>query len=283
VKIAGFVSEGSGLHNEDAVGFVEQDGEILAAWVFDGVTGINGRDYLDAPSDAAWIVGKATAHIHDLAIRDISLALLLGELVERLGTDWKTAARDIVLPQSYDPPATCLLLAKRYVDGWKALRLGDSFLLTADNGIHRWDGPRTELGELEILLRREAQRLRAQGVIDFKSLLRQFNPQLMASRKQRNTAGHHNILVPNQSSLAHPEFLDIGWPQAILLCSDGFYRAVDTYAMLDDAGLIDACQKPNGVAHILRDIRTIEADDPYCEKHLRFKPADDASALMMMR
>jgi serine/threonine protein phosphatase PrpC len=282
VKLAGFISEGSGPHNEDAIGFAEQGGEMVAAWVFDGVTGINGRDYLDASSDAAWIVGRANAHIQDLATRDISLAVLLAELVERLSTDWTTAAKDLVLPQDHDLPATCLLLAKRYADGWNALRLGDSFLLTSDNDVHRWDGPRTELCGLEALLRREAQRLRAQGNTDFKSLLQRFNPQLMASRRQRNTAGHHNILVPDQSSLAHPEFLDLGWPQSMLLCSDGFYRAVDTYAILDDAGLIEACQKPDGVSHILRHIRAIEADDPYCEKYLRFKPADDASALMMM-
>jgi len=32
---------------------------------------------------------------------------------------------------------------------------------------------------------------------------------------------------------------------------------------------------------VLANIRAIEASDPTCEKYLRFKPADDATAVML--
>lgn len=282
MKLAGIVSQGSGARNEDAAGVIERDGEVIAAWVFDGVTGINGANHLDASSDAAWLVQQAEFHLRCLAAQDMTLDELLRQLVNCLITDWQGATAKLELPQGYDIPAACLLLVKRYADGWKALRLGDSFLLTHGETVSNWHGPDTDLGGLEALLRREAKRHRAMGVSDFKALLQQFHPQLIASRRARNTLGNHSILVPDHSSLAIPEFMDLGWPQSLLICSDGFYRAVDTYDLMDDTKLVTSCNSTGGVAEVLRKIRAVEADDPDCAKHLRFKPADDASAVSLV-
>jgi hypothetical protein len=41
LKLAGRVSEASGRVNEDAVGHIGEPDDIQAAWVLDGVTGIN--------------------------------------------------------------------------------------------------------------------------------------------------------------------------------------------------------------------------------------------------
>jgi Protein phosphatase 2C len=282
VKLRGLVSTGSGAVNEDAAGFVEQGGTVTAAWVFDGVTGINGRNYLDAPSDAAWVVARAQHHLQRLAAQDINLPQLLHELVQHLIVDWREASAGLDLPEDYDMPAACLLLVKRFADGWKALRLGDSFLLSASGtAVKRWDAPETDLGGLEELLRREARKLRSTGVTDFKHLLARFHPQLVASRSARNMPGNHAILLPDMSACAIPEYMNLGCPEGILLCTDGFYRAVDTYAMQDDVGLFNACTLRGGADRMLEQIRAVEAADPHCETHLRFKPADDASAVAL--
>jgi Protein phosphatase 2C len=281
LKLLGIVSDGSGVYNEDAAGFAGHEDDVVAAWVFDGVTGINDRSYIGASSDAVWIVARAEHHLRQLAVADISLPQILGRLVESLIADWSTATTDILLPEGYDHPACCLLLVKRYADGWRALRLGDSFLLTANRDVKRWDGPPTDLGALEVSLRHRAKQQRAEGVADFNVLLQQFHPQLMASRRARNTEGNHSILLPDRSALVQPEIIELGWPQDILLCSDGFYRAVDTYQLLGDADLVATCGGPNGVQKVLRDIRKTEAEDIHCDRHVRFKPADDASAVMI--
>lgn len=282
MKLFGAVSEGSGACNEDAAGVAGPENDVLAAWVFDGVTGINGRNVLGASSDAAWIVARAEQHLRKLVAEDISLSQILETLVERLIADWNAATAGIQLPDDYDIPACCLLLVKRYNDGWRAMRLGDCFLLTVAPAVKRWDGPPNDLNALETLLRRQALQQRSEGVSDFRQLLQQFHPQLMASRRARNTRGNHSILVPDRGALAQPEFLELAWPEAILLCTDGFYRAVDTYHLMSDADLVSACTSESGVKAVMRAIRATEAEDLHCEKHMRFKPADDASAVMLV-
>jgi len=58
-----------------------------------------------------------------------------------------------------------------------------------------------------------------------------------------------------------------------------YYRAVDHYGLHDDAGLIDASVA--GVEQVLAAVRAAEAADPGCERFPRFKPADDATAVML--
>jgi hypothetical protein len=282
VRLVGLISEGSGGQNEDAAGFVEHNGEITAAWVFDGVTGINDKAYLDSPTDAAWIVARADAHLRELAAQNFSLPTLLRTLVDGLKADWQEASAGLALPNDYDPPAACLLVVKRYADGWHALRLGDSILLTKQLDIKRWDRLHNDLGGMETQLRREAGQQRAAGVTDFSVLLKQSHALHMANRKARNTAGHHSILVADDASLAIPEYHHLGWPDAMLVCTDGFYRAVDTYHLTDDAGLLADCETSHGIVDILHKIRAVEAADKNCETYARFKPADDASAVMLL-
>ena len=123
MRLIGAVSEGSGAVNEDGFGWLGSPGDVSAAWVFDGVTGINGRNYLGEGSDARWLVSRAHVRLTELAARDIPLAALLQELVGGLIADFAAAAEGKDIPPNYDPPAACLILVKRYRDGWQALRL----------------------------------------------------------------------------------------------------------------------------------------------------------------
>jgi Protein phosphatase 2C len=283
LRLAGCVSVGSGVYNEDAAGHIMHGDEVTAAWVFDGVTGINGRNYLPGPTDAAWLVDRAGSHLNDLAAQEIDLPVLLAVLVDRLQQDWRSAVSGLALPDGYDIPAACLVLVKKYADGWKALRLGDSMLLVEHELVRLVPPPDSDLNTLEAFLREEARRRRAHGTSDFQALLKEFHPRLMAGRRARNTASNHSILVADPSSLNCPEYLDLGHPESLLLCTDGFYRAVDNYSLTNDAGLVAACRIAGGAGQVLHEIRKIEAEDPDCEKYLRFKPADDASAVMLVR
>ena len=78
-----------------------------------------------------------------------------------------------------------------------------------------------------------------------------------------------------------PEIIDLGMPAEILLCTDGYDRAVDHYALCDDAGLMTASVAD--VAKVLSRLRQEEASDPQCLRFPRFKPADDATAVMLGR
>jgi hypothetical protein len=279
VRLLGALTRGSGSVNEDGFGLAGTAEDVSAAWIFDGVTGINGRNHLGGDSDAQWLVGRAHGRLVDLARRDMPLQRLLSELVDGLIADWNAASAGLDLPQDYDPPAACLIVVKRYDDGWQALRLGDSCLLArgADNSTRIFAASPNNV--LDHWLAREAARRREDGVGDTKALLAQFAPRLRQGRAKRNRPGGYSILECSRDSLAMPELIDLGWPADMLLCTDGYYRAVDHYRLFDDAQLLDASM--TSVEQVMAAVRAVEADDPDCRQYPRFKPADDATAVML--
>ena len=281
MRLTGAVSEGSGTVNEDGWGFFGVKGDVEAAWVFDGVTGINDRNYLPGGSDAQWLVARAQNHLPRLAGSKATLSVIVASLVQLLIDDWREVSAGLDLTEDYDPPAACLILVKRSGVTWQAARLGDSCLLARTNdGSHRILAASPN-NVFDNWLAREAEKRRTAGVLDTKQLLAEFRPQLLTGRKARNTPGGYSILEASPAAAQFAEYFDLGNPSAILLCTDGFYRAVDHYGLHDDEGLIDACGRKGGVAAVLKQIRAVEAADPSCKRYLRFKPADDATAVML--
>ena len=52
MKLVGAVTQGSGAINEDGWGYVGSADDVSAAWIFDGVTGINEHNFLGGGTDA---------------------------------------------------------------------------------------------------------------------------------------------------------------------------------------------------------------------------------------
>ena len=283
MKLEGAITQGSGAINEDGWGFLGSADAVTAAWVFDGVTGINGKNFLGSETDAAWFVAEANRHLQTLAGLELPLPEILAKLVQSLILDFNTAAEGLDFPKDFDPPAACLVLVKRYGTTWKALRLGDSCLLArADNGAHTIlvASPNNVLDHW---LSTEAAKRRDTGVLDIKALVAEFRPQLLQGRKLRNTQGAYSILEAREAATEFVEYLDLGAPEEILLCTDGYYRAVDHYELHTDETLIAASLGVDGTRRVLADIRAAEASDPACLKYLRFKPADDATAVLLRK
>ena len=281
MRLVGAVTQGSGSINEDGWGFLGKSENVSAAWIFDGVTGINGKNFLGGTTDAAWFVAKAHAHLLQLAGLDLPLPEILARLVKLLIRDFQTAAEGLDIPKDFDPPAACLILVKRYGETWKALRLGDSCLLARDgDGAHTIHSASPN-NILDNWLSTEAAKRRDAGVLDIKLLVAEFRPQLLKGRKLRNTQGAYSILEAREAATEFAEYLDLGTPRDILLCTDGYYRAVDHYGLHTDETLIEASSSNGGVARVLASLRATEASDPTCQKYLRFKPADDATAVLL--
>ena len=66
----------------------------------------------------------------------------------------------------------------------------------------------------------------------------------------------------------------------MLLCTDGLYRLVDMYGLLDDDGLIRAALD-HGLAPLVRRLRGFEADAADDARFGRFKTSDDAAAILV--
>ena len=282
MRLAGAVTQGSGRVNEDGLGFVGSSGDVSAAWVLDGVTGINSRSYLAAETDAAWLVAKAQNHLQALAASAEPLSEIMSQLVAALIADWEMATRGMAIPANFDPPGACLVLAKRLGKAWQAARLGDSCLLANSGGGRLTAFVDSPNNVFEGWLTAEATRRRNAGVLDMKSLHAEFLPQLAEARTLRNTPGGYSILEAHPRAMEFVQYVDLGEAKELLLCTDGYYRAVDYYALFENEGLLAASVAPGGVEDVLRRLRGIEATDPECRKFPRFKPADDASAIALV-
>lgn len=283
MKLVGAVTQGSGAINEDGLGYLGSADDVSAAWVFDGVTGINQLDFLGGGTDAAWLVAKADGHLRTLASLDLPLRDILSKLVQDLIADFKAATKDLDLPGDYDPPAACLTIVKRYGGAWQALRLGDSCLLARGSDAASISVAASPNNAFDHWLSTEALKRRDAGMLDVKELLAEFRPQLMQGRKLRNSQGGYGILEASPSAVEFAEYFDLGTPREILLCTDGYYRAVDYYALHSEESLLEASLASGGVDDVLHSIRSVEASDPACVKYLRFKPADDATAVALRK
>lgn len=279
MKLLGSISQGSGAINEDGFGIAGRPGKVSAAWIFDGVTGINARAHLGTGSDAQWLVSRAHERVTALAAKDLPLNIILEDLVEGLIADWAAISRGLDLPVTYDPPAACLILVKHYPDGWHALRLGDSCLLARGHDGESSIFAASPNNDFDHWLTRESRRRREQGFTDIKALMAEFAPALKAGRARRNRPDGYSILECSRDALAMPEFIALGEPAEILLCTDGYYRAVDIYRMFNDGQLMDESRA--GVDRVLSRLRSLEAGDTECRIYPRFKPADDATAVML--
>jgi hypothetical protein len=281
MKLIDAVTQGSGVHNEDGFGVCVRDGRVTAAWVLDGVTGINEKPVVDVPNEPQWFVERAQTHLKALAADQGDVQQLLHGLCQRLAEDWQQATKGMAIPARYDLPAACLTFVKNVDGRWQGLRLGDSYILSREKVLINHPFPPSDLPDLEADLKQAAAARRAQGLIDMQQLRDEFRPRLMSNRSNRNAAGGYSILVPDATPMVMPQLFELGTPTEILLCTDGYYRAVDIYALHDDNSLFAASMVKGGVHAVLSSIRGVEAEDAACTRFARFKPADDVTALAL--
>ena len=88
-----------------------------------------------------------------------------------------------------------------------------------------------------------------------------------------------SVLNADIEALKFAEYRQFENVNQFRLCTDGFYRAVDCYDLFGDASLIAAAMKD--VENVLRNIRNVEAHDKNCQRFMRLKAADDATAVAL--
>jgi hypothetical protein len=87
-------------------------------------------------------------------------------------------------------------------------------------------------------------------------------------------------LQPDCADHARHWHLDLKRPAHVLLCTDGFSALVDRYRVYDAVGLVRAALD-KGLQELGRELRAIETADAGGALHPRFKPSDDATALLL--
>jgi hypothetical protein len=269
--------------NEDGYGYWPA-GAPRAAWVLDGVTGINDRALLPGPSDAAWFVAQAQEALPALlsALPDMPAADLVAALVCELERRQAAAWLDARGADGRETPAASFALVRLVGSEIEVLRLGDCLVLieAADGTVTVLDHP--VLAAIEAETRSTLLALRATGTTDPKQVFAAMLPQLRAQRMRRNLLDGYGVLAAEQSCLpmVHVDRMPAHDVRRILLASDGFYRLVDHYNAASDAELVRRTAEL-GAEALLTQLRAIEAADPLATTFPRLKIADDATALLI--
>lgn len=268
-----------GKQNDDACG-----AEGALAWVIDGATDLHDAPISGYASDASWLAANLNRSLYDgLSIGDLQgcdESQLRKEITfasERVRDDWE-----------YDPPLvehrwmlpTASVLIVSDVDGLvlQGLDLGDCrcFVLDANGAGHLVGG---HDGDDESRAAADATKRAGGGPLlrDARTLLL-----LRAKRGEHNLDGSYWVfgLQPECADHARAWALQPARPAHVLLCTDGFSALVDRYRAYDAAGLVRAALD-KGLQELGRELRAIEAADAGAVLHPRFKPSDDATAVLL--
>jgi Protein phosphatase 2C len=270
---------------------VNEDGHGLwpleaprAAWVLDGVTGINDRALLPGPTDAAWFVAQVQEALPALLSNapDMPAADLVGALVDELERRQSAAWLDARGADGRETPAASFALIRLIGSEIEVLRLGDCLVLleASDGAVTVMDHP--VLAAIEAETRSALLALRARGITDPKEAFAAMMSRLRAERLRRNLSDGYGVLAAERSCLPmiHLDRMPARALRRILLVSDGYYRLVDHYNAASDAELVRRTEEI-GADAMLQQLRAIEAADPLGTQYPRLKIADDATALLI--
>lgn len=252
--------------NDDACGFTGP-----RAWVIDGATDLSDAPLTLDASDASWLARFLSTRLHgpvgnriDDVVKDAAFAF--GKLVE--GKSY----------ERWQSPIASLLMVWDRGPGVAGVDLGDCRLFALDA-----DGHAHVIGGLADAADAEA-RLAAQQTDAHKPLMQRTATleKLRAGRAALNREGGAWTFCLDPACADHARYwqLQLARPTHLLLMTDGFSALADRYRAYDPAGLVQAALD-KGLQELGRELRAIEAEDAEAARHPRFKPSDDATALLM--
>jgi hypothetical protein len=269
-------SDPGGICNDDCWGSTAS-----AVWVLDGATGLSKeRLFPAAPSDAQWFV---TAVDNALRGADWSMPtklVLQNALQGVLDRLRREAIRPLERMSMW--PSASFVLARVDSDFIEFVNLGDCRILwksSVTGAVNSFGWSRVT--ELDASVVKEIQRLHSEGETSNDVVWRTIVPMIEANRRLRNAPGGYWIMDATGTGLEHLQFSRVKASEieSILLCTDGYYRLVDTYGKRNDRTLLDDSYT-GGVRRAIQEIRDIERADTQCVMYPRIKASDDATGVM---
>ena len=269
-------SDAGGAHNDDCWGSVS-----TAVWILDGATALSQERLLPAaPSDAQWFVSAVDSELRNA---DWSKATgpLLQAVMQRVHRRFHLEAVGPIEQVWLWPVASFALIRVR--GGLvEFVNLGDCRILwRSPNGSSARSFGSSRVTELDASVVREMQRLHREGYTSHEVVRKAVLPMIEANRKLKNTPQGYWILDITGEGLLHVQttVVEAADIERVLLCTDGYYRLVDTYHKRTDQSLLSDSVNI-GVSAMIGEIREIERSDEHCLEFPRLKPSDDATAVL---
>lgn len=261
---------GKGRDSEDRVG--HRPAEDIA-WIVDGATDVCAtRLFPDAPSDAFWFADA----VHGLLSTQPTgtpvamVAALIDGLRRRV--EARTGLPVDRIPPG-DMPSAALTLAMFDPDSQRLALAGFPDCTTI---VQPPTGRAFVVERARPLLDEQARarHLIAAGA-DIPATLR-------AQRATMNRPDGYPVLSVHAEATARLDIRSADAPPGtrVLLCTDGLFRLVDMYDLLDGGRLLRAALD-DGLAALVRQLRGFEADAADDARFGRFKTSDDAAALLL--
>ncbi|GGK26903.1 protein phosphatase 2C domain-containing protein [Salinarimonas ramus] len=266
--------------NEDACGAA---GDF--AWVIDGAILPGTEPIMDAPSDAAWLAGFASARFAALAPHAQDPAQLTLAVIEEARAGFlervETSGRSERM-ERHTWPVAALTLAHRRIGRLDTLTIADTIAYVRDEA-----GAVYTLGEAPDLRRAEsalAARLMRETGADVETMrTTQAYREDSERRRRAQVASAPAVfgLHPDAVALAERGSVTLDGDALVLLASDGFSALVELYEDMDVAAMM-ARAAEEGLSSLAARLREIETRiDPSGHLYPRFKRSDDATAILV--
>jgi hypothetical protein len=263
-------SPGGQRPNEDRLGYA---GPL--AWVLDGATDLESDAFLPAGSDVQWLVDRVGELLTELGRRGVGGGAedLLRSLSARIGDEIASLGFP---PGRIHPTCSIGLLVARD-DHWELARIGDPTCLAV--------GARTVELSTGFFGRREAQaldRARSGGLdqeTNRRGIIERRAQYIEGCLEESVFSGHPNAHLRIQSTVVDPHGVEY-----VLLCTDGFSRAVVDYGLYPDWNALGCDALVTGLTAVVERLRQYEEEQagsnvPGVSRH--FKKSDDATALLI--
>lgn len=261
--------------NEDAFATADR-----AAVVMDGATGL-GENLMPGKSDAAWLsqfgARRLMAYIRDGASPQEAVTAALFDAQTSFEALRKRPPSD-----TWETPFASMMLVAQTAQGFDAAWFGDCTALVKRPGaLVEIIGDALEKRQKES--QRVARLAQKHGLSPAAGVNRpQYLEALRKARNYANTIEGTWAFGPDVRAADHlnGKGNDASAGTLILLCSDGFLALVSDYKAYDAERLLAACQT-KGLAKLIEELRTIEANDADGIAFPRFKTSDDATAVLL--
>ena len=269
LRILDTVCEPGGVKpNEDRVGAATD-----AAWVIDGATDVYPEPFLPAVNDVHYLVDGLGDRLRHAAQPAADVERMLTEISAEVGQD----IRGHGFPADRVHPTCSVGLAIDHGDTVELTRIGDATLVAvgkeADAGATELSTTFYNQREIAAVHAAGPQGLDAQGAREA----------LLLRRREYITGVHpEGVFSGDPSAVLRIHRTRLDWTAArhVLLCTDGFARAITDYGLYPSwRALIDAALR-DSLAAVAKAIRDVERQSDFSASHRHFKRSDDLAAVL---